>query len=84
MNMQSDDIVHLATARNSVEANIWRQALEDEGISCQVVGDMLDAGIGDVGSVKAEVWVHVNDLEQARAFLAAHHGATDEPDAEEV
>jgi hypothetical protein len=82
--MQSDDIVHLATASNPVEAHVWRQALEDEGISCKVVGDLLDAGIGDVGSVKAEVWVHANDLAQARAFLAAHHGAADGPEAEEV
>jgi hypothetical protein len=82
--MQSDDIVHLATASNPVEAHLWRQALEDEGISCQVVGDMLDAGIGDVGSVKAEVWVHAADLEQARAFLTAHHGAADESEADEV
>ncbi|HBI45622.1 MAG TPA: hypothetical protein DDY78_22635 [Planctomycetales bacterium] len=82
--MQSDGIVHLATANNPVEAHVWRQALEDEGISCQVVGDLLDAGFGDVGSVKAEVWVHANDLEQARAFLAAHHGAADEPEADDA
>ena len=82
--MQSDNIVHLATARNGVQAHIWRQALEDEGISCKVVGDMLDAGIGDVGSVKAEVWVHANDFEKARAFLAAHHGVPAEPETDEV
>jgi hypothetical protein len=82
--MQSDDYVHLANARNPVEANIWRQALEDEGVSCKVVGDMLEAGIGNVGSVKTEVWVHANQVEQARAFLAAHHGAADESEEDEV
>jgi hypothetical protein len=84
--MQSEDIVHLANARNPIEANIWRQALEDEGISCTVVGDLLEAGVGDVGSLTPEVWVHANDLERARAFLAAHqarHGA-DEPEEEEA
>ncbi len=82
--MQGDDIVHLANARNPVEASIWRQALEDEGISCKVVGDLLEAGIGDVGSVMPEVWVHARDLERARAFLADHHGAAEEPDADEA
>ena len=81
--MQNDNIVHLATANNPVEAHVWRQALEDEGISCQVVGDLLEAGIGDVGSVKPEVWVRANDLKQARAFLAAHHGAAGESEPEE-
>jgi hypothetical protein len=82
--MQGDDIVHLANARNPIEANIWRQALEDEGISCTVVGDLLEAGVGDVGSLTPEVWVHAHDLEKARAFLAAHRGAADEPEEEEV
>ncbi len=67
--MQNDDIVHLANAKNPIEAHVWRQALEDEGISCTVVGDLLEAGIGDVGSVAPEVWVHANDAERARAFL---------------
>jgi hypothetical protein len=81
--MQGEDIVHLANARNPIEANIWRQALEEEGISCTVVGDLLEAGIGDVGSVKPEVWVHAHDVERARAFLEAHHGAAEEPEADE-
>jgi len=82
--MRSEDFVHLANARNPVEANIWRQALEEEGISCKVVGDLLEAGIGNVGSVGPEVWVPAKDVEQARAFLAAHHGAAEEPEEEEV
>jgi cytochrome c556 len=82
--MQDEDMVHLANARNPVEANIWRQALEEEGISCTVVGDLLEAGIGNVGSVTPEVWVHAHDLERARAFLAAHHGAAEEPEADDA
>jgi hypothetical protein len=84
--MQNDDIVHLANARNPIEANIWRQALEDEGISCTVVGDLLEAGVGDVGSLTPEVWVHAGDAERARAFLAAHqaHHSADEPEEEEA
>ena len=76
--MKNDEMVHLANARNPIEAQIWCQALEDEGITCKVVGDLLEAGIGNVGSVGPEVWVHANDFEQARAFLAAHHGVADD------
>ena len=76
--MQNDEMVHLANARNPIQAQIWSQALEDEGISCKVVGDLLEAGIGNVGSIGPEVWVHANDVEKARAFRAAHHGANDE------
>ena len=82
--VQNDNMVHLANARNPVEAHVWRQALEEEGIACAVVGDLLEAGIGNVGSVKAEVWVHADDAEKARAFLAAHRGVAEESDTEEA
>jgi len=75
----SDDIVHLAYATNPVEAHIWRQALEAEGIQCRVVGDMLDAGLGDVPGAQPEVWVHRNDLDRARSVLETHQGAGSAP-----
>ena len=81
--MQNDDMVHLANARNPIEANVWRQALEEEGISCTVVGDLLEAGIGNVGSISPEVWVHADDAERARAFLAAHQSAVEKSATEE-
>jgi hypothetical protein len=64
-----DDIVRLATAMNPVQAHIWEQALQAEGIQCKVVGDFLDAGIGDIAGFRAEVWVHRNDLARAEAIL---------------
>jgi len=73
--MHDDDIVRLATATNPQEAHLWRQALEDEGIRCHVVGDYLDAGVGDIPGLRAEVWVHREDLERARTFLDAHQGS---------
>ena len=80
--MQDDVIVRVATATNATEAHLWRQALEDEGISAKVVGDLLDAGFGEMPGTQAEVWVHRDDVERASAFLEAHRhaaGAT-EPD----
>ncbi len=81
--MQDDDIVHLASAVNPVEAHVWKQALEEEGIRCRVVGDYLDVGIGDVPGLNAEVWVHKDDLERARAVLAEHRQAAAEMAAAE-
>ena len=82
--MQGDDIVRLATAGNRAEADVWRQALEEEGIACKVVGDFLQAGFIDAPGVRPEVWVHRNDLERASALLEAHGGATTDTETEDA
>jgi hypothetical protein len=71
----SDDIVRLATAENSVQAHIWEQALKDEGIRVQVVGDYLEAGFGNLQGVTPELWVHSDDVERAKAILDEHRAA---------
>jgi hypothetical protein len=73
--MQEDDIVCLTTAGNPAEAHLWQEALEEEGIQSKVVGDYLDAALGDIPGIRAEVWVHRNDLERAQAVLAARRHA---------
>jgi len=73
--MQDDEIVRLATAGNRAEADVWRQALEEEGIQCKVVGDYLEAGFIDAPGVRPEIWVHRDDLERAAALLEAHRTA---------
>jgi len=65
----ADDIVRLARAVNPLEAHIWEQALKEAGIRCKVVGDFLDAGVGDIPGVSAEVWVHRDDLARAEEVL---------------
>ena len=82
--MQGDDIVRLATAANRAEAQVWCQALKDEGIPCKVVGDFLQAGFIDAPGIQPEVWVHRSDLERASAFLAAHRGAAEGTESEEA
>jgi Putative prokaryotic signal transducing protein len=66
---ESDDIVRLVTATNPAQAHIWEQALRDAGIQCRVVGDYLDAGVGDIPGVRAELWVHRDDVARAEAVL---------------
>lgn len=63
------DVIRLVTAPNPAQAHIWQTALENEGIDAKVVGDFLDAGIGDVSGVEAEVWVHREDEKRALAVL---------------
>lgn len=72
MSEQADEIVRLAKAFNPVQAHIWEQALTAEGIHCKVVGDYLDAGLGDIPGIRAEIWVHQSDFERARQILANH------------
>jgi hypothetical protein len=69
---EAHDLVRLATAVNPFEAHIWQQALQEEGIRCQVLGDYLDAGVGDIPGIEAEVWVDAADLDRAEAILRQH------------
>jgi RNase P/RNase MRP subunit POP5 len=68
-----DDVVRLTAAANPFEAHIWEQALEQEGIRCQVLGDYLDAGIGDIPGMQAELWVAAADVARAEGILRQHH-----------
>lgn len=63
------DIVCLAKAQNPAQAHIWQQALLDEGIQAKVVGDFLDAGLGDIPGLRAEVWVHRDDVARGEEIL---------------
>ena len=72
------DLVRLAAATNPFQAHIWRQALEQEGIRCQVLGDYLDAGLGDIPGFSAEVWVEAADLARAEAILSQHRDRSEE------
>jgi hypothetical protein len=64
-----DEIVRLAHAVNPVEAHIWEEALQAEGIKCRVTGDYLDVGIGNIPGLRAEVWVRKEDLPRAEEIL---------------
>jgi hypothetical protein len=67
-----DNVVRLMTAIHPAQAHLWRVALEEEGISAKVVGDYLDAGIGDIPGARAELWVHRDDAERALRIIDAH------------
>jgi len=66
-----NEIVRLNFAGSLQEAHLWRMALEEKGISCQVVGEYLTAnhGMGMLPSMYPEIWVHGEDVERAKAVL---------------
>jgi hypothetical protein len=66
---RNDQIVSLSRAPNPAMAHIWENALQQEGIDCRVVGDFLDAGIGDISGVQPEIWIRRQDVTQAQAVL---------------
>lgn len=80
----TDDVVRVADVATPQEAHLWRQALEEEGIHCQVTGDYLDASFGSLDNIKAEVLVRRHDLDRARAviarFTAAKAAAATQPE----
>lgn len=69
---ETHDLVRLTTSVNPFVAHVWQQALEEEGIRCQVLGDYLDAGVGDIPGLEAEVWVEAADRDRAEAILGQH------------
>ena len=82
-NRHPDDVVCVATAPNPATAHIWEQALRDEGIQAKVVGDFMDAGFGDIPGLRAEVWVHRDDLARAEEVLKRGQIAHSENEADE-
>lgn len=65
-----DEIVRIAVATTTAEAYAWRQALQDEGVSCKVVGEYLTGlGMTPGGSMAPEIWVHRNDEDRAKSIL---------------
>jgi CheY-like chemotaxis protein len=65
-----EEIVRLVTASSPQEAHLRRQALEDQGIRCRVVGEYL-GGFGVVYPEHPvpELWVHRDDARRAQAVL---------------
>ena len=80
----SDDIVRLATALNPAQAHLMEQALRQAGVRCKVVGDYLNAGLGDIPGMQAEIWVHRDDVARAQRILEqARASGSDEGDTED-
>ena len=62
------------SAANIQDAHIIRAALENVGIEAHVVGDHLQNAIGELpaGAIAPRVWVHAEQLDQARTVIKNH------------
>ena len=69
--MALEDPVSVYSARDTQEAHFVRNLLADAGIEAKVVGDTLQTLVGEVPFQinTPQVWVHRNDLEQARPIV---------------
>lgn len=70
------DVVRLIQAPNEVQARLWQQFLQEQGIECRLVGDYLDIGFGTLSSLGPELWVHRRDAPRALALLEEHQSAS--------
>ena len=73
-----NDLVRLAKAPNPAVAHIWQNALQEEGIRCEVLGDFLEAGFGDISGLSAELWVEPTDAARAGEILRSHEHHAEE------
>jgi hypothetical protein len=80
--MSESDIVCVATTPNRDLAHVWRDALEAEGIACQV-GDQVTFWLDNMTWALTDVWVHRANAHQAREILE-HSPPNDSPAAEHV
>lgn len=66
--MNDRDIVCLATTSNQALAHFWRNALENEGIQCEV-GEALTFWINNEPQKQADVWVPRVHVDRAQRLL---------------
>src|SRR5262245_14834989 len=66
-----DELVCVRTAMNPAEAHLVAQTLQANGIESRAVGEYLEAGLGNLPGLRAEVWVKKSDLAAAQAALAS-------------
>jgi hypothetical protein len=76
------DIVCLLTAVHPAQAHLWQTALAEEGVESNVVGDYLDAGIGDIPGARAALWVHRADVDRAMTIINTRHPVMTPPEEE--
>ncbi len=80
--MSESEIVCVATTPNRELAQVWRGALEAEGIECQV-GEQRRFWFDNTPWAQTDVWVHRALAHRALEILE-HQRASDPPTTEHV
>jgi hypothetical protein len=66
--MESDELVTIETVSNPVEAEIIRNALNAEGIACEI-GNENQAAFPGIGALEIEIMTRAKDADRARKIL---------------
>lgn len=80
--MNEQDIVCVATTPNRNQARGWRDALEAQGINCQL-GEDLTYWFDNRPLAQADLWVHRFNVHRAQEILE-HNLQSDSPLSEAV
>lgn len=80
--MDNNELVTVYTVSNQIEAEIIKNALEDEGIRAFVEGGNQAGEAGLVG-ITIHIEVAAADAEQARAFIQQHQHRAQAAEQEE-
>lgn len=84
--MAEQDLVTVYTVSNAIEAEIIKNALEDEGIQCEIEGGHQAGEAGLIG-IEIKLQVPAADAERAREFIKdheTHHTSDDDPELNEA
>jgi len=66
--MNPDELVTVETVSNPVEAQIIRNALNAEGIACEI-GNQNQAAFTGIGALEIEILTRAADADRARKIL---------------
>ena len=80
--MASDELVTVYTAKDSIQAEIVKNALEAEGMRCFLEQEDQGAFSG-LMTLSVKVQVPADQAEEARRFVLRHEGSHEEGDEEE-
>jgi len=82
--MSMQEMVTVYTVSNAIEAEIIKNALDDEGIRCEIEGGHQAGEAGLIG-IEIKLQVPEDEAERARAFIEDHetHHDDDEDDDDE-
>lgn len=79
--MSMQDLVTVYTVSNAIEAEIIKNALEDEGIRCEIEGGHQAGEAGLIG-IEIKLQVPEDDAERAREFIKEHETHHDDDDSD--
>ena len=80
--MSMQEMVTVYTVSNAIEAEIIKNALDDEGFHCEIEGSHQAGEAGLIG-IEIKLQVPENEAEQAKAFILEHTHSHDDDEEDD-